>query len=199
MTLDQMCQSAARYADRYDEFEKTENEDGRMVYEDDALHYFNVFRDAINEAYFEVARNYGRPDAYKLLTVPEDGIVSLADLDPQPYAIKRVLDESREKDIEFRFQTRYELYIPNREGQTVTLLYQYLPDRLTTYGDEPIFPESQVDAMVYISLAVAQIWLSEKKTDLYNTWMNKYYMLLKQVRSSLMSRSRSRIPRRAFR
>jgi hypothetical protein len=33
MTLDEMCMMAARYSDRYDEFEKTDGS-----YQDDALH-----------------------------------------------------------------------------------------------------------------------------------------------------------------
>ena len=55
MTLDEMCMMAARYSDRYDEFEKTldggDSQEAEDWYEDDAMHYFRVFRDAINEAH----------------------------------------------------------------------------------------------------------------------------------------------------
>lgn len=204
MTLDLMCQEAARLADRYDEFEKTEVENpdtGRtsMQYEDDALNYFNVFRDAINEAYHEVARNYGKPDTYQSATVNADGAIDLMSLDPQVGVLKNVLDAAQEKAVPYVYHTRYELKVAASPGTPVTLYYQYLPDRLTGYSDEPIFPESLVDPMVYITLAVARIWLSEKKIELYHTWMNQYYMLLKQCRADLRSRSSRRIPRRQFR
>lgn len=199
MTLDKMCQSAARYADRYDEFEKTENEDGRMVYEDDALHYLNVFRDAINEAYFEVARSYGHPDTYLKVKVPANKLIDLTTLDPVPFRLNNVLDENREKNVFFVFETRYVIRVNGFDGDSVTLYYQYLPDRLEALSDEPIFPESMVDPMVYISLAVARIWLSEKKIDLYNTWMSQYYTLLRQVKGDLRSTMNRKIPRRQFR
>lgn len=199
MTLDDMCKSAARYADRYDEFEKTEDENGRMVYEDDALHYFNVFRDAINEAYFEIARGWSKPDTYAAVTVPQSEKIDLTSLDPVPFRLNNVLDEKREKSLFFVFETRYVIRVKGQAGNKITLYYQYLPERLEMMSDEPIFPESVVDPMVYISLAVARIWLSEKKIDLYNTWMAQYYSMLKQVRGDLRSAERRRIPRRSFR
>ena len=85
MTLDEMCMMAARLSDRYDEFEKTENENGKLVYQDDALHYFNVFRDGINEAYFEVARSRCEPDVYTEAEVDDEGKINLEYLYPLPH------------------------------------------------------------------------------------------------------------------
>ena len=199
MTLDQMCQEAARLSDRYDEFEKTENEDGRMVYEEDAGHYFNVFRDGMNEAYAEVARRYVKPDIYVQATVGEDGIVQLDELDPMVYAVLNVFDETRDRQVQFKFETKFQIKTNEEAGTVITLFYQYVPDKMKGYSDEPIFPESMVDPMIYISLAVARMWLSEKKRELYHEWMNQYQTLLMQCRKDLRHQSLRRIPRRTFR
>ena len=195
MTLDEMCIAAARHADRYDEMEKVDG-----VYEDDAEHYFNVFRDAINEAYFEISRNYGKPDMYKTIVVPSDGIIDLTSLDPVPYAVLNLYDSDRKNMVLFHFNTRFEI-VPEdvSSGTSVVLYYQYHPDRLEALTDEPIFPESIVDPMVYISLAVARIWLSEKKIDLFNTWMNQYYAYLREINATMRKSHSRRIPRRVFR
>lgn len=193
MTLDQMCQQAARLSDRYDEFEKVDKK-----YEDEALHYFNVFRDAINEAYRAAARDYVKPDVYAEVVVGEDGLVDLSELDPLPQHIKNVLDATRTKAVVYAFRTKFELWVQAPEGTTVLLYYNYLPDALTGYSDEPIFPESVVDPMVYISLAVSRIWKSEKKMQLADSWMAEHYKLLRELKTDMRGAGR-RIPRRTWR
>lgn len=196
MTLDEMCVSAARYSDRYDEFEK--NEDGE--YEDDALMYFNVFKDAINEAYMAVSREFAAPDTYQQAKVGSDLTVDLSGMEPAVYAIKDVLNANRTAAVSYTFETKYVLKVSGvNAGDTITLYYHYIPDRLEDLNDEPIFTEAVVDPMVYICLAVARIWMSEKKFDYANQWLSQYYTMLKSIRSSLKSRGAQRIPRRSFR
>lgn len=199
MTLDEMCISAARYSDRYDEFEKTEV-DGVEVYEDDAEHYFNVFRDAINEAYMAVSREYAMPNTRVLVKVGEDGIVDLTAVYPLAYTVQDVLNPLETANIPYTFRTKYELQAEGvQKGETVTLLYHYLPDRLEKLKDEPIFSDATVDPMVYICLAVARMWQSEKKFEYADRWMQQYYTHLRAVKSSMSSRANRRIPRRMFR
>lgn len=199
MTLDEMCMAAARYSDRYDEFEKT-MVGNRMVYEDDAEHYFNVFKDAINEAYMAVSREYTMPNTHTTVKVGKDGIVNLMDVYPMVYAVQDVLNANQTANIPYVFRTKYELQLDGvQKGETVTLLYHYLPDRLENLNDEPIFSEAIVDPMIYICLAVARIWQSEKKFDYANQWLQQYYALLRTVRSTMNSRVNLRIPRRMFR
>lgn len=196
MTLKEMCEMAARYSDRYDEFEKTENSAGKLVYEDDALHYFNVFRDAINEAYFEVSRMRMLPDTYAETVVPADRQIDLSYAYPLPYMLKNVLSADRSAAIAFQFVTRMAIEITGAQaGDTVTLYYYYMPDRLEYESDEPIFPESVVDPMVYVTLAVARMWQSEKKMANYQTWMGEYLRKLKGVQSSMKNSTARRIPR----
>lgn len=195
MTLDEMCISAARYSDRYDEFEKNDGE-----YEDDALMYFNVFKDAINEAYMAVSREFAAPDTYKQVAVSDKLTVDLSALEPAVYAIKDVLNANQTAAVSYTFETKYVLKVSGvNAGDTVTLFYHYIPDRLENLNDEPIFTEAVVDPMVYICLAVARIWMSEKKFDYANQWLSQYYTMLKSIRSSLKSRGAQRIPRRSFR
>lgn len=200
MTLDEMCMMAARLSDRYDEFEKTENDAGKMVYQDDALHYFNVFRDGINEAYFEVARSRCEPDVYTEAEVDKDGKINLEYLYPLPHTVKNVLNADRTEAVAFDFETRFVLHITGANpGDKVQLYYHYMPDRLESYNDEPVFPESAVDPMVYVQMAVARMWQSEKKLSLYQQAMQEYYSKLREVRPTMKSGNIRRIPRRPFR
>lgn len=198
MTLDEMCLAAARYSDRYDEFERTAEGDD-FPYEDDALHYFNVFRDAINEAYREVSRLYAMPDRWAVLTVNKNQQIALDTIEPGVYAIKSLQYIDGSAPIDYTFSTKYLIDVELDPGTKVKLLYHYIPEDLTNLNDEPIFTEAQVDPMVYISLAVARIWYSEKKFDYGNQWLSQYYNMLKNIRSNLKDRSRRRIPRGVFR
>lgn len=196
MTLDEMCISAARYSDRYDEFEK--GEDGK--YEDDALQYFEVFRDGINEAYAAVARESGMPDCYVSATVGLDGCVDLENLYPQVYGVKDVLNAQMTSNLNYVFSTKFKLTVSDtKPGDKVTVFYHYIPERLTSLGDAPVFPESIVDPSLYISLAVARMWMSEKKFDYANQWLQQYYLLLNKVKGNMQSRANRKIPRRRFR
>lgn len=195
MTLDEMCLAAARYSDRYDEMEK--NEDGE--YEDDALHYFNVFRDAINEAYREISRKYALPDTYVAATVDELGQVNLARLEPSIYCLKEVLNAERSMSLPYTFETKFIIDVDAPADTPVTLCYHYMPPSLEELNDAPVFNDAQADPMIYISLAVARMWQSEKKFEYANHWMSQYYTLLRDVRSGFNDRSKRRIPRRQFR
>lgn len=195
MTLDEMCIAAARYSDRYDEFEKNEDEE----YEDDALHYFNVFRDAINEAYAAIARECMMPDIYKQIRVNRDGIADLTSLNPEIYGIKDVLNKEQTANLSYFFETKFTIHIPEAANNTATIYYHYIPQRLEEYEDTPVFPESMVDPMVYISLAVARIWMSEKKFDYANQWLQQHYLMINKIKNGLKSRANRKIPRRMFR
>lgn len=196
MTLDEMCISAARYSDRYDEFEKN----SKGEYEDDALQYFEVFRDAINEAYFSVARECMMPDKYVVVRVGEDGLVDLRTVYPEVYAVKDVLDAHRATNLTYTFETKFEIMVEDTTpGDEVTLFYHFIPERLCELTDSPVFLESVVDPMVYICLAVSRMWMAEKKFDYAKQWLQQYYLLLNKVKNSMQSRANRRIPRRRFR
>lgn len=195
MTLDEMCIMAARYSDRYDEFEK--NEDGE--YEDDALHYFNVFRDAINEAYREVSREQALPDCYSRATVDENKQIELTEITPEVFAVKGLFNDLRTVGVGYTFCTKYVLDVDAQPGSNLWLYYHYMPAELDALTDSPIFSEAIVDPMIYVSLAVARMWYSEKKFDYGDRWMAQYRQLLRSVRNSLKDRSGRRIPRRLFR
>lgn len=195
MTLDELCIMAARYSDRYDEFEK--NDSGE--YEDDALHYFNVFRDGINEAYREVSREQALPDCYSRVTVAEDGTIDLTAVTPAVFSVKDLFNSLRTMAISYTFVTKFVIQTNEQPGAELWLYYHYMPDELVGLDDTPIFSEAVVDPMIYVSLAVARMWYSEKKFDYGNQWMAQYRQLLRSVRNSLRDRTGRRIPRRLFR
>ena len=195
MNLDDMCIMAARYSDRYDEFEK--NEDGE--YEDDALHYFDVFRDGINEAYREVSRKMAMPDTYTSVKVDKNKQIALLDVYPSVFAVKELLNDQRTTSVQYTFSTKDVLDVSALPGTVCTLYYHYIPDDLMKFRDAPIFTEAQVDPMVDISLAVARMWQSEKKFEYADRWLSTYYTMLREVRNNMKDALRRRIPRRMFR
>lgn len=202
MTLEEMCIMAARYSDRYDEFERVEDDTnrGEEAYEDDALHYFNVFRDGINEAYREVSRIQAMPDVYTKVSVNSKNQIDLQAIEPSVFGVKDLLNENQTANVAYTFSTKYILNVPSASpGTRLTLYYHYIPEDLELLNDEPIFTDAQVDPMVYVSLAVARMWYSEKKFDFGNQWMSQYYNFLRNVRSDMKSRAGRRIPRGLFR
>lgn len=202
MTLEEMCIMAARYSDRYDEFERVEDDTnrGEEAYEDDALHYFNVFRDGINEAYREVSRIQAMPDVYTKVSVNSKNQIDLRAIEPSVFGVKDLLNETQTANVAYTFSTKYILNVPSvSPGTRLTLYYHYIPEDLELLNDEPIFTDAQVDPMVYVSLAVARMWYSEKKFDFGNQWMSQYYNFLRNVRSDMKSRAGRRIPRGLFR
>jgi hypothetical protein len=84
-------------------------------------------------------------------------------------------------------------------GEKLILHYHYLPEPLAKEYDEPIFPESLVDPSVYIALAVARVWQSERKMGAAQMWLNEYYQKLRSLRGSVRSGVRRRLPRTLFR
>jgi len=202
VTLEEMCIMAARYSDRYDEFERIEDDTnrGEEAYEDDALHYFNVFRDGINEAYREVSRIQAMPDVYTKVSVNSKNQIDLQAIEPSVFGVKDLLNENQTANVAYTFSTKYILNVPSvSPGTRLTLYYHYIPEDLELLNDEPIFTDAQVDPMVYVSLAVARMWYSEKKFDFGNQWMSQYYNFLRNVRSDMKSRAGRRIPRGLFR
>lgn len=200
MNLEGMCQMAARYSDRYDEFERTLEGTGNMAeayYEDDALHYFTVFRDAINEAHREVSRIHAMPDTWKNLTLNAKRQINLMNLDPAVYAVKALVKDGT--TVDYSFETKYLINVDANPGDVLRLQYHYIPEDMEALDDEPFFTDTQVDPMVYVCLAVARMWYSEKKFDYGDRWLAQYQMHLRAIRSSLKDRSRRRIPRGVFR
>lgn len=189
MTLDNMCLMAARLSDRDDEFVKTAVEGATPAvdeYQEDALRYFNIFRDAINEAYYDVSRNISIPDTYETVMIPSDRMLDLTDLENTVYTVKNIMNANHTAAIKFNFYTSTMVEIVGGEvGDSVDVYYHYLPARLDGYTDAPIFLESLVDPMVYVSLAVARMWQSEKKIANYNSWMAEYYQKLRNVKPFL--------------
>lgn len=191
-----MCEMAARYSDRADEFFMVEGENGQMEYRDEALLCFRLFRDAINEAYFDVARRRLLPDVRVRVKAGEDGVIDLTLLSPVPHAVVKALEADGEGEIPFLFQTRFAVRVDKKyAGREIVLQYHYLPDPLLSPWEEPIFPESAVDPMVYVSLAVARVWQSERKTSQYQVWMSEYYQKLRRIRPDMRDRRRRRISR----
>lgn len=200
MNLGDMCVMAARYSDRYDEYVKTVSEDGNAAFEGEALHWFHLFRDAINEAYFEISRSRLHPDRRVECVLGSDLTIQLQTMEPPVCSVTGVFREDGMTDVEYIFRSRYELRITGaKSGEKVILLYQYLPDRLEDETDEPIFQESLADPMIYVSLAVARIWQSERKYAAAQPWLNGYYQRLRELRPSLKPIRKKKLARPLFR
>lgn len=200
MNLGEMCRAAARYADRYDEYIKIEGADGTEAFEGEALHWFQLFRDAVNEAYFEISRGRMHPDRQVELTLGEDRLIDLTGMEPEVCSVRGLYHGDGATDAEFVFRTRGCIEaVGARPGERVILHYHYLPERLTEESDEPIFAEAQVDPMIYVALAVARLWQSERRMSAAQPWLNEYYRKLREMRTDMRPTRKRRLPRPTFR
>jgi hypothetical protein len=195
-----MCRMAARYSDRYDEYVKVEGADGTQVFEGEALHWFEVFRDAVNEAYFEISRGRLTPQCRLEIEAGEGGMIDLCRLEPEVCSVCGVYRADGVGELEYVFASRTCLRVMGVQcGEKVVVEYHFLPQRLVDEQDEPIFPESLADPSIYISLAVARVWQSERKMSAAQYWLGEYYQKLRSVRTSMKPMRRRRLPRLLFR
>ncbi len=200
MNLGGMCRMAARYSDRYDEYVKVEGADGEQVFEGEALHWFEVFRDAVNEAYFEVSRGRLTPQRRLEIEADENGVIDLCQLQPEVCSVCGVYRADGMTEAEYVFEGRTVIRVLGvQRGDKVIVEYHFLPQRLMEEHDEPIFPESLADPSIYISLAVARVWQSERKMSAAQYWLSEYYQKLRSLRTSMKPMRRRRLPRMLFR
>lgn len=196
MNLGRMCEAAARYSDRYDEFVKTDGGN----FEGEALHWFNLFRDAVNEAYFEIARCAREPEMKKEITLGADRVIDLREMEPEAVAMIGVYRMDGQTEAEFIFRERRIIEVTGaRAGEKVILRWQYLPQRLEKESDEPVFSEALADPMIYIALATARIWQSERRMSDAQIWINEYYRRLRALRPTMKNAGKRRLPRTMFR
>jgi len=180
MNVQEMCEAAARNTDRYDEFVL---EQGAEDYEDDAAHYKKVFLDGINEAYFAASRQMLSPAKIQLVTVPDDQIIDLTTLDPPAFQIRALLNALKTENIPYFMIDRDHIQVTANAGASVNVFYHHMPDRLVELDETPVFSAAAVDPEVYINMASARMWLSEKKPDLGQPWLQRFYNGLRGIKS----------------
>lgn len=198
MNLENMCLMAARYADRGDELVKTAGADGTPAYRGEALVLFETLRGAINEAYAEIADGYLLYDARRNVTVGENGALDITAALPNAVSIIAVYAADGKTPLPFTFETRFIARVAGAEsGESVCVRARLRPEKLENESDEPVFPESAADPMVYVSLAVARLFQSERKFADAQMWTGEYRRLLRGVKP--VARAHRHMPRRPFR
>lgn len=196
MNLGRMCEAAARYSDRYDEYIKADGE----RFEGEALHWFKLFRDAVNEAYFEIARCMKQPQEQMNIELGAERIIDLTELEPEAAALIGVYRADGLTGVEFVFRSRQLIEVTGaKAGEKVMIRWQYMPERLEKERDEPVFPESMADPMIYIALATARVWQSERRMSDAQIWINEYYRRLRELRPTMKTARKRRLPRTLFR
>lgn len=201
MTLKEMCEQVAVFTDRRDDF-VTIVKDGAEVYDpdDDPGNWFASMRTSINTAYRHVARQLLMPDVRQLVVLGDGGSIDLLTMEPGVTTVKAVYNEDGSAALTYDFETKYRIIVRgDHAGEKVLLQYHYVPADLTEFTDEPVFPESLVDPMIYISLAAADLWLMERKLDVSREWRTKYYELMSSVKRDMRSSRDRRIKRAIFR
>lgn len=204
MNLRELCEKTAVYTDRRDDFvtiPDPANPD-KQIYDpdDDPGIWFDAMKTSINTAYREAARRLLSPDIQIELELAENGEIDLIYLSPGVQTVKAVYTADGSAALPYDFVTKYRLRVRNgREGDKVLLQYHYVPEPLEQLTDEPEFPESLVDPMVYISLAASDIWMLERKLEPAQAWQTKYYSLLSSLKRDMKNASKRRIRRAVFR
>lgn len=192
MNMREIMEGAARLSNRDDEFII---EDGASDYEDEALKYKLVFTSAVNEAQREAAKRLGRPVERQLVT-PEDGLIHLDELDPVVVQFKYIRDATDTFLLasEFVDAETIRVYV----NDPVTIVYTAMPDVMESLSDEPFFPPEVVPEELYMFLAAARVYQSERKESSAQVWMGQYYDALRRIRPFGAGTSR-RVPRRSRR
>ena len=191
MTVLDMCKKAALLSERDDEF--VPDDSGKYV--EEAARYREIFIDAFNEAQSEVARKLGVPIATVTIT-PENNRVSFADMDPPMIRIRRLEDAEHHSIV--GYVTITEGLIEVCGTRPLKVFYNHLPNPMALDTDKPHFPDETADPMLYINLAVARVYQSERKNDTAAPWEARYYEKLRQVKTVGSGKTR-RIPKRIFR
>ena len=200
MNLGRMCEAAARYSDRYDEYVKTAEDGGEEKFAGEALHWFNIFRDAVNEAYFEIARCVKEPERQTEVEIGAEKVIDLSEAAPEAVTVLGVYRMDGMTGVEYVFRTRKVIeVIGARPGERVMLKWHQLPERLEAEADEPVFSESAADPMIYIALATARVWQSERRMSDAQIWINEYYRRLREIRPTMRTVRKRRMPRTLFR
>lgn len=194
MNLFDICRKAAVYSERDDEY-PTEAPDTLAEYVDEAKRYREIFVDAANEAYIEAAKKLGIP-LEEAEIAPVDGRIDLTAITPAPLRIRRIEDSEGHYVVGYYKITEQEIAVS--ATRPVRIIYNYAPDKLVDDGDEPEFPEEQVDPLLYVFLAVARVYQSERKNDTAAPWEGRYYDKLDKVKPVASGKTR-RLPRRSFR
>lgn len=193
---------AAVYTDRRDDFVTITNDKGKEVYDpnDDPGIWFEAMKTSINTAYREVSRRLLMPDRRSVQALGEGGTIDLMTLLPGVQTVKAVYSADETQALAFDFVTKSKIRVRGmKENDEVLLQYHYVPEALESLSDEPEFPESLVDPMVYIALACADLWRSERKTDIAQVWENRYFSMLGSIKTDLKSPRLRRMRRAPFR
>ena len=198
MNLENMCLMAARLADRGDELIKTTFEDGTAAYQGEARAMYTILKDAINEAYAEIADRALLFDIVSPVTVEKGGIVDITVAMPNASSVIAVYDLDGVTPLSFTFITRFSLRVNGVEsGDTVCVRARMRPAPLESESDEPVIPESAVPPMAYACLAAARLFQSERKFTDAQYWISEYRRMLYSVRPT--GKTTRRMPRRRFR
>lgn len=192
MTFKEIMEGAARFSNRDDEFIIEEDE---TDYLDEALKYKLVFASAINEAQREAAKRLGRPIERQLVT-PDNYLIDLTALDPVMVQFKHIRDASDTHLLasEFVDAETLRVYV----NDPVTIVYTAAPDLMVELTDEPFFPPEVVPEELYMFLAAARVYQSERKESSAQVWLGQYYDALRRIRPFGAGTSR-RVPRRSSR
>lgn len=202
MTLKEMCIRVAVETDRADDFVTIINKDGKEVYDpdDDPGMWYKCMVLGINNAYREVARRLLLPDTREEVVLNDNGEIELMGLYPGVSQVIAVYNRTGSEGRQFDFLTKFRIRVRGgKKDDVVQLHYNYVPEALERFTDEPEFPEHLVDPMVYISRAAADIWMMERKFQAAQAWENRYYSLLSSIRSDMRSAANRRIPKSRFR
>lgn len=194
MNVFDMCHKAAVYSERDDEYPATAPATVEE-YVDEAARYREIFLDAINDAQKEAAIKLGVPIEEAIIT-PVEGRIDLTTIDPLPLRIRRIEDQVGFYPVGYYKITEQEIAV--NATKPVRIIYTYAPAKLVDDDEEPMFPEGQVDPLVYVFLAVARVYQSERKNETAAPWEGRYYDKLNKVKPMASGKTR-RLPRRNFR
>lgn len=165
MTLDEMYQRIAKYVD--------ENI-GTSPYAD-AEELTDCFKASINSAYQKICKEKWFPETSEDVTLDSNlqfdvtalaetynGIITIEDSDGYEITWENVRGSTK---VECPYES---------SGDSVTVAYRYIPDKLSELTDEPVFSEAEVDHLLLCYYAAYDYFVIEEEKERAEDWLSRW-------------------------
>jgi hypothetical protein len=141
----------------------------------------NSFKDGINDAYMEVARDKYKLDYEEDVYLSSDLVIDLNTLEKPFLRLIRVLDTDGNETAWEKMPGNMVYCKDMKEEDFAKVEYRYMPDPLAVLTDTPVIPESAISHLSFCYAGVEQYYLSEENVKRAAYWHQKWLEALSKV------------------
>ena len=163
MTLEEMYKQIADY---------TDENIGDPPYDSDIV---DKFKAAINYAYQKICKEKWFPETSESVELDNDLQFDTAALS-KTYNGIIVVKNSNGREITWeRVRGGTKVKCPyEKSGATVTVVYRYIPDKMTELADEPVFSDAEADHLLMCYYAAYDYFIIEEEPERAEQWYARW-------------------------